>query len=390
MNSTTLNLTDGTAHHTIAASPTLNLPAVQAWLAPRLPGVDQSLQAERMEGGQSNPSWRLSCGQHDWVLRAKPAPAANLLPSAHAIEREFRVLHALQGTAVPVPKVHALCENESVTGVAFYVMDFVHGRIFRDATLPEVSAQHRADCFMSANRVLAQLHTVDWRARGLETFGRQDGYHQRLIQRWSQQYRATCQAPVAAMEQLMDWLPRRIPNGADSTAHTCITHGDYRMENLVFHPTRPEVVAVLDWELSTLGHPLSDLAYNCLAWHMPSGLLRGYADQDLVALGMPSEHEHVTHYCQHTGLDTTQVLADWPFYLALNLFRLSAILQGIGLRHREGTATNRTAADIAAMATPVAMKGWAIAQGLSTPWMASLPPAPAHNPTTPSPVRSPA
>jgi len=352
----------------------LNVPALVKWLSPRVPGVDGRLQAQRMDGGQSNPSWLLTCGCHAWVLRAKPAPAANLLPSAHAIEREYRVLQALQGTAVPVPTVRALCEDESVIGVAFYVMDFVQGRIFRDATLPEVPSHERTDYFMAANRTLAQLHAVNWRSLGLGDFGRHDGYYQRLIHRWSQQYRATCQTPVPAMDNLMAWLPDHIPAGADTPGHTCITHGDFRMENLMFHPTRPEVVAVLDWELSTLGHPLSDLAYNCLAWHMPSGILRGHGDQNLAALGLPTEHAYVARYCQHTGQDTAQVLKDWPFYLALNLFRLSAILQGIGHRQREGTASNHTAAEIAAMAPAVADRGWAIAQGQATAW---TPPAPA-------------
>ena len=359
---------NGPAHSATASPHTLNVPALVQWLSPRMAGVDHRLQAQRMDGGQSNPSWLLTCADHTWVLRAKPAPVASLLPSAHAIERECRVLQALKGSAVPVPAVRALCEDESVIGVAFYVMDFVQGRIFRDATLPEVPAPERASYFMAANRVLADLHAVDWRARGLEDFGRHDGCCQRLIRRWSQQYRATCQTPVPAMEHLMAWLPNHIPAGADSPDHTCITHGDFRMENLMFHPTRPEVVAVLDWELSTLGHPLSDLAYNCLAWHMPSGILRGYGDQDLAALGLPTEHTYVARYCEHTGLDTAQVLKDWPFYLALNLFRLSAILQGIGHRQREGTASNQTAAEIAAMAPAVANRGWAIAQGQATAW----------------------
>jgi len=322
-----------------------------------------ALQAERMPGGQSNPSWRLRAGTQAWVLRAKPAPAAQLLPSAHAIEREYRVLHALQGTGVPVPRVHALCEDESVIGVAFYLMDFVEGRIFRDATLPEVPQPERAAYFYAANDVLAQLHRVDWRARGLQDFGRHEGYYSRLIRRWTQQYQASRPAPLEAMDHLAQWLPQHIPAGADGAALTCITHGDYRIENLMFHPTRAEVVAVLDWELATLGHPLSDLSYSTLAWHMPSGILRGYGDQDLAALGLPSEDDYVARYVQRMQMDLATVRADWPFYLAFNLFRLSAILLGIGQRERAGVASNTTARDIAAMAEPVARWGWAIAQG---------------------------
>ena len=321
------------------------------------------LQAERMPGGQSNPSWCLRAGAQAWVLRAKPAPAAQLLPSAHAIEREYRVLQALQGTGVPVPRVHALCEDESVIGVAFYLMDFVQGRIFRDATLPEVPQPERAAYFDAACDVLAQLHHVDWRTRGLREFGRHEGFYTRLIRRWMQQYEAARPAPVPAMDQLAQWLPQHIPAGGDGAELTCITHGDYRIENLMFHPTRPEVVAVLDWELATLGHPLSDLSYSTLAWHMPSGILRGYGDQDLALLGLPPEADYVARYVQQMQMDLTAVRADWPFYLAFNLFRLSAILLGIGQRERAGVASNTTAREIAAMAEPVANWGWAIAQG---------------------------
>ncbi len=359
-------MSTGTIEDPSTAAPlaqALNLPALVAWLAPRVPGVDAQLTAERMEGGQSNPSWLLHGSGQSWVLRAKPAPAAELLPSAHAIEREYRILRALADTEVPVPHVRALCEDESVIGVAFYVMDFVQGRIFRDATLPEVPVAERTAYFMEANRVLAALHRVDWRMQGLQDFGRQEGYYSRLIRRWTQQYLATRQGPVPAMEQLIQWLTQHIPAGADEALNTCITHGDYRMENLMFHPTRPEVVAVLDWELCTLGHPLSDLSYSALAWHMPAGILRGYGDQDLAVLGLPAEQDYVASYAQRMGLDTQAVLKDWPFYLAFNLFRLSAILLGIGQREREGTASNATAKDIAAMAEPVAQWGWAIAQG---------------------------
>jgi aminoglycoside phosphotransferase (APT) family kinase protein len=336
--------------------------ALVGWLAPRIPAVDSDLRIERMDGGQSNPSWLLQGTHHSWVLRAKPAPAARLLTSAHAIEREYRILAALKGSAVPVPAVRALCEDESVIGVAFYVMDFVDGRIFRDATLPEVPASQRSAYFMEANRVLAALHLTDWRDLGLQDFGRHGGYYSRLISRWTEQYRATSREPNAVMERLIEWLPRHIPAGADGAECTCITHGDFRMENLIFHPTRAEVVAVLDWELSTLGHPLSDLAYNCLAWHMPTGILRGYGDRDLAAQGLPLEPDYIARYCERTGLDCASVLKDWPFYLAFNLFRLSAILQGIGRRQREGTASSGSAREIARMSAPVARWGWAIAQ----------------------------
>jgi aminoglycoside phosphotransferase (APT) family kinase protein len=218
---------------------------------------------------------------------------------------------------------------------------------------------------MAANDVLAALHRVDWVALGLQDFGRHEGYYSRLIRRWSQQYQATRHQPCEPMERLMAWLPEHIPSKADGAEHTCITHGDFRLENLMFHPTRPEVVAVLDWELCTLGHPLSDLAYNALAWHMPAGILRGFADQDLHRLGIPTQADYIARYCDKRQIDRTSVQADWSFYLAFNLFRLSAILHGIGHREREGTASSASAREIAALAAPVAQWGWTIAQSHS-------------------------
>ena len=341
----------------------LDLRALRAWLSSRIEGVDEGLSAQRIGSGQSNPSWVLRGAKHAWVLRAKPAPATELLPSAHAIEREFRILQALQGGDVPVPRVRVLCEDESVIGVAFYVMDYVEGRVFQDVTLPHIKHADRQAYFAEANRVLAALHHVDWRQLGLHDFGRHEGYYSRLIRRWSAQYEASKVNPVEAMEHLKHWLPEHIPAGANDADLTCITHGDYRMENLMFHPERPEVVAVLDWELCTLGHPLSDLSYNALAWHMPSGILRGFRDQNLDALGLPSEKDYVAWYVHAMGLDEMKVSKDWSFYLAFNLFRLSAILQGIGQREREGIASNASAREISAMADSVAQWGWAIAQG---------------------------
>lgn len=348
---------------TAAPNAGLDLAALRLWLAPHL-GTDlQGLCAVRMSGGQSNPSWRLRAADRSWVLRAKPGPAATLLPSAHAIEREFRVLQALQGSGVPVPRVVALCEDESVLGAAFYVMDWVEGRVLRDAHLPQLDATARAAAHADALRVLANLHRVDWRAAGLQGFGREGAFFSRLVSRWTRQYRASVTEPVPAMEQLAAWLPTRIPAGADDATTTCLTHGDYRLENLMFHPTQPEVAAVLDWELATLGHPLSDLAYHCMAWHLPSGVLRGLDDQPLAALGLPGERETIARYCELTGWPLEKVLSDWPFYMAINLFRLAAILLGIEARVRQGTAAHPDAVAITRMARPVAELGWAIASG---------------------------
>lgn len=343
--------------------------ALADWLAPHLgtTAADRAgaMQAQQIVGGQSNPSWVLRQGERAWVLRAKPAPAAQLLPSAHAIEREFRVQYALAGSEVPVPTMRVLCEDENVAGVAFYVMDYVPGRVLRDATLATLPLAQRPAYHQQALHVLAALHQVDVAAAGLGDYGRSEQFFQRLARRWAQQYRssAAVAGPIAAMEALADWLPPHIPPGAEDPRHICLTHGDFRLENLMFHPSEPRVLAVLDWELSTLGHPLSDLAYHCLAWHLPSGILRGFGDLDHAALGIPSEHDTVASYCAQTGHALNAVLAHWPFYLACNLFRLGAILAGIAARERAGTAANPTAAEIGRMATPVAELGWAIATG---------------------------
>ncbi len=346
----------------------LDLAALGRWLAPHLGTAVQGLRAERMNGGQSNPSWCLRATapggeERSWVLRAKPGPVASLLPSAHAIEREFRVLQALQGSAVPVPAVVALCEDESVLGAAFYVMDWVDGRVLREAHLPTLDNAARTACHADALRVLAALHRLDWRVAGLQGFGREGAFFSRLVSRWTKQYRGSVTEPVPAIERLADWLLAHIPPGADDAGSTCLTHGDFRLENLMFHPTQPKVAAVLDWELATLGHPLSDLAYHCMAWHLPSGVLRGMADQPLAALGIPGERETIARYCDITGWPLDAVLADWAFYMACNLFRLAAILLGIEARVRQGTAAHPDAPAIARMARPVAELGWAIASG---------------------------
>lgn len=360
----------------LARSGGLDLDALHPWLSRHLPGFESAggaLQATRVVGGQSNPTWILRAGRggpgQAWVLRAKPGPAAGLLPSAHAIEREFAVMRALADTDVPVPQVHALCEDESVLGAAFYVMDFVEGRIFREAALPGVSTTERAAIHDEANRVIAALHRADWRALGLSHFGRSDAYFERMIGRWTKQYRASVKQPINAMERLIDWLPQHIPAVARE-ADATLVHGDFRIENLIFHPSEPRVLAVLDWELSTLGNPLSDFAYHCMAWHHRPGVLQGFAGLDLAALGIPSERAYIERYiercCQHSGRCSpnalAEVLRDWNFYLACNLFRLAAILQGIARRAEEGTAANPSALAIGAMATPVAELGWSLAQ----------------------------
>jgi aminoglycoside phosphotransferase (APT) family kinase protein len=357
----------------------LNPAAAHQWLrehVPDWPAQPQQWQAQRLSGGQSNPTWMLqpSNGAPAVVLRARPGPAAGLLPSAHAIDREFRVLRALQGSEVPVPKVYALCDSEAVLGAGFYVMQMVPGRIFRDATLPDVPAAERRAIYADAARVLSALHRVDWTACGLAGFGRAEHFFERLIARWSSQYRQSCgrgelSAPMADMDWLNDWLPDHVPP-AQALAGTplaapALTHGDYRMENLVFDPQHPRVVGVLDWELSTLGEPLSDLAYHAMAWLLPAEPLQGLAGCKVT--GLPQQLEQVRHVLAGNGraaeplLDRVRPL--WPFALAFNLFRLSAILHGIGRRAEDGSAAHPRAAEMARMAPWVASVGKAVAQG---------------------------
>ena len=364
MNNLAINSAERSTSAVVDALP---LMALQLWLEPHIEGMAGlagKLTASKVDGGQSNPTWILQYADLQWVLRAKPAPVADLMHSAHAIEREYQVLAALQNSHVPVPRVRVLCEDESVIGVAFYVMDFVEGRVRRDITLQDMPLGERTSFFWGMNDTLVALHQTDWRAAGLQDFGRHDGYFSRLIRRWGQQYKASVSTSTEPMERLLAWLPQNIPAGADSSQDTCISHGDFRMENLIFHTTAPKVVAVLDWELSTLGHPLGDLAYNCLSWHLPSGMLRGFADLDTQALGLPSQRDYVKRYCNSTGRDFGALEHEWSFYLAFNLFRLSAILQGIAHRHQQGMATSASAEEVGRMALPVAQSGWAIASGV--------------------------
>jgi aminoglycoside phosphotransferase (APT) family kinase protein len=274
-------------------------------------------------------------------MRSKPGPAARLLPSAHAIEREFAVMSGLADSAVPVPRMLCLCDDESVIGRAFYIMAFMEGRIFWDQSLPGMAPIERTAMYQEMNRVLAALHTVDYAQRGLANYGKPGNYFERQIGRWSKQYVASITQPIAQMDLLMAWLPEHIPAMARDPAMVSIVHGDYRLDNLMFHPTEPRIIAVLDWELSTLGHPLADFSYHCMAWHISPGAFRGIGGLDLASLGIPSERDYIHRYCEQTGLTTPERLAqDWNFYLAYNLFRMAAILQGIGKRVEAGTAAS--------------------------------------------------
>jgi aminoglycoside phosphotransferase (APT) family kinase protein len=329
---------------------------LEAWLGAHVTGFKGPLAIERFADGQSNPSYRLAAASGDYVLRRKPS--GPLLPSAHAVEREYRVLSALAGTGVPVPRVHALCEDPEIIGSAFYVMEFLDGRIFWDQRLPEQSPAERRAMFDSMNTVIAALHTLAHEALGLGDFGRPGNYMARQIGRWSRQYRASETEKQPAMDALIEWLPRHLPQEASPR----LVHGDYRMDNLVFHKTEPRVIGVLDWELSTIGDPLADFAYHALSWHVTPELFRGLEGINFAALGIPTEAEYVAAYCRRTGRDA---VADWDFYIVYNLFRLAAILQGIAKRATLGTAANADAVAHGRLARPIGELGWALARTLA-------------------------
>ena len=337
--------------------------ALSAYLATHLDGFAGPLTVEQFKGGQSNPTFRIATPTRSYVMRTKPGPAHKLLASAHAIEREFRVMKALHGSEVPVPVMHLLVEDESVIGRAFYIMEFMQGRVLWDQSLPDFSNAGRAEIYDEMNRVIAALHKVDVAAVGLNGFGKPGNYFERQIGRWGKQYIASITEPIDAMAHLMQWLPAHIPASARDDTQATVVHGDFRLDNLMFHPSEPRVIAVLDWELSTVGHPLADFSYHCMSWHIDPGAFRGIGGLDLAALGIPDEQSYVRRYCERTGrADPQAMMADWNFYLAYNLFRLAGILQGIARRVVDGTASSAQARQAGAGARPLAEMGWRIAQ----------------------------
>jgi aminoglycoside phosphotransferase (APT) family kinase protein len=310
------------------------------------------LQVEQFKGGQSNPTYRItSADGRPFVLRRKPP--GKLLPSAHAVDREYRVIKALYEVDFPVARPHVLCEDESVIGTAFYVMDYVEGRVLWDQSLPGMTKSERGAIWDELNKVISKLHSIDYRAVGLEDFGRPGNYIERQIARWTKQYQASQTERIEAMDKLIAWLPKNIP---PSTA-TSVVHGDYRLDNAIFHPSEPKILAVLDWELSTLGDPLADFAYHCMSWHIPPGQFRGIAGLNLEELGIPGERQYVAKYCQRTNRGEINP-THWDFYLAYNLFRIAAILQGILKRVVDGTAASAHARDAGTRARAMAELGW--------------------------------
>ena len=337
--------------------------ALQAYLEERLAGFAGPVTVEQFKGGQSNPTYKLVTPGRSYVMRTKPGPAAKLLASAHAIDREFTVMKALHGSHVPVPHMHLLCEDESVIGRAFFIMEFMQGRVLWEQSLPGFDTATRAAVYDEMNRVIAALHKVDVAAAGLSAYGKPGNYFDRQIGRWSKQYLASITDPIDAMQRLMEWLPAHMPASARDESQVSVVHGDFRLDNLVFHATEPRVIAVLDWELSTLGHPLADFSYHCMSWHIAPGSFRGIGGLDLAALGIPDENAYVRRYCERTGrADPAAVMADWNFYMAYNLFRMAGILQGINKRVVDGTASSEQARQAGAGARPLAEMGWRIAQ----------------------------
>jgi len=323
--------------------------ALLHWLEQHVDRFEGPARLEKFQGGQSNPTFKLIAASGTYVLRRQPP--GKLLKSAHAVDREYRVMRALAGTAVPVPRVYSLCEDRDVIGSMFYVMQFAQGRIFWKAALPELdSPGQRAAVYDEMNRVLAALHTVDPAAVGLEQYGKPGNYFARQLTRWTGQYRASELRKISAMEELIAWLDQNQP--ADD-GRVALVHGDYRLDNLVFHPTEPRIIAVLDWELSTLGHPFADLAYQCMQLRMPAQQAAppGLGGLDRASLGIPSESEYVTRYCQRTGIDG---IDHWTFYLAFSFFRLAAIIQGVAKRAVDGNASNSRAAELGHWVEPLA------------------------------------
>ena len=341
----------------VAERQKFDVAALRDYMQQHIGPITGALTVSQFKGGQSNPTFKIDTDTGSFVLRTKPGPAAKLLKSAHAIDREFRVMDALNKAGFPTARQYALCTDEQVIGRAFYLMEFVAGRVLWDQSLPGMSKAERAAIYDEMNRVIARLHTTDYAAIGLADYGKPGNYFGRQIDRWTKQYKASETEKIEAMDQLIDWLPQHIPPGEE----TSIVHGDYRLDNMIFHPTEPRILALLDWELSTLGHPLADFSYHCMSWHIPPGQFRGIGGLDHQALGIPSEHDYIARYCERTGKTIRQ--QDFTFYLAYNMFRMAGILQGIMKRYVDGTAASQQALRAGQSARPMAEMGWAYACG---------------------------
>jgi aminoglycoside phosphotransferase (APT) family kinase protein len=327
-----------------------------SWLHDHIVNFEGPFTLTPLEGGQSNPTFKIKSRSHILVLRRKPG--GQLLPSAHAVDREFRVLRALQQTSVPVPHAHAFCEDSTLIGSIFYVMDFIDGRKFLDPRLPGLSSADRAAIFDSLNKTIANLHSANPETIGLNGYGRPGNYVERQIQRWTQQYRSSEPVPIPEMEHLMDWLPRHRFRNSEAA----VVHGDFKMDNVILHKTEPRVIAVLDWELSTLGDPLVDFAYHALPWRISPEVFRGLAGANLKALGVPSEREYLASYCRRIGREPPD---DWDFYMVFCMFRIAAILQGVLRRAQDGNAVSSSAIEVGRRGAKIAQQAWDLARTLN-------------------------
>jgi aminoglycoside phosphotransferase (APT) family kinase protein len=334
------------------ATPDFDPARLEGYLKARLPDLEGKMSVLRIGGGQSNPTYRLKFAARDAILRKQPS--GELLPSAHAVDREFRVQSALAATGVPVPRMLHLCEDRAVFGTLFYVMEALDGRVVHDCSIPGATPVERAAMYDAMNEALAALHQVDWRAVGLGEFGRPGNYFGRQIGRWTRAWHASKTREIPELDRLVAWLPAHVPEGDETT----IVHGDYRLGNLMFHPREPKVIALLDWELSTLGHPLADLAYNCLLWHSTPAMRFGIEGLDLEALGIPSKDAYVARYCARTGRSD----GIGPFHLAFACFRFAVILEGIAKRAEIGTAAGADAEQVGRLSVDYARRGWALAR----------------------------
>lgn len=336
----------------VAAAHAFDVHALERYLKAHIDGFEGPIDVAQFKGGQSNPTFELKTTTKSYVLRRKPP--GQLLPSAHAVDREYRVISALAGSGVPVPRTYVLCTDEAVIGSMFYVMERVDGRVLWDPLLPGMEPTERNAIFDEMNRVIAALHGIDHAAIGLADYGKPGNYFSRQIDRWTRQYKASATEPCEAMDRLIEWLPGNIPAG-DRTA---IVHGDFRLDNMIFHSTEPRVLAVLDWELSTLGHPLADFAYHMMAWRLAPHEFRGIHGADLAALGIPSEQEYLERYLQRVGATQAPSATEWNFYMAYNMFRMAGILQGVKARALAGNAASTQALEAGSRARPMAELGW--------------------------------
>jgi aminoglycoside phosphotransferase (APT) family kinase protein len=317
---------------------------LQSWIDEYVPNAGKIKAIEQFKGGQSNPTYKIITESKNLVLRRKPP--GKLLPSAHAVDREYKVITALYETDVPVPRTYGLCEDDDVAGTAFFVMDFLDGDLFWDPMIPSMTNRDRTEIYKNKNKTLAKLHSVDYKKIGLEDYGKPGNYVARQVSRWSKQYRASETDNIEAMNNLIDWLPKNIPDDDETT----IVHGDYRLDNMILKNN--EVVGILDWELSTLGHPIADFSYHCLSWRTQEAF---WDEAKLKELGIPSEREYMEMYCENSGKDLSK---NWEFYMAFNMFKIAGILQGILGRVRDGTAASKHAEERGNMVFPLSEAAW--------------------------------